>query len=94
MLRAELCVQRNMTLYGRAATSYVGVQQPLVAQSGRAAFDSGAQQDEAAVTLPQLADCSPAAGSSAPNRGIEPSDRKLSHAIPCGSVTQYLSDFA
>jgi hypothetical protein len=28
------------------------------------------------------------------NMGTSPSERKLSHAMPCGSVIQYLSDLA
>ena len=78
--------------------AYTFAQQPLATFAGTATLISeGAQQDEAAaVLLPQLATGSAVAGSASalPNNGMEPSERKLSQAMPCGSVTQYLSDWA
>src|SRR5208282_712596 len=98
MLRAELCVQRNSTLYRRSAMAVYCVQQPPSTLTGAAPFASdGAQHDEVALSpLPQLPACSAPTGCALllPYNGMAPSERKLSHAMPCGSVTQYLSDFA
>ena len=63
------------------------------AQQAFAAFwlPAAGAQHPLAPPLPQAPG---AALASPPKSGTEPSERKLSHAMPCGSVTQYLSDFA
>jgi hypothetical protein len=75
---------------------YVRAQHPLVGRSDCEELDAGVQQDEVEAPLPQLVACSGETVSISllPNSDMEPSDLKLSQAIPCGSVTQYLFDIA
>ena len=98
MLRTELCVQINSTLNDRSGTTQTFAQQQPDSFEVSVTLDSdGPQQDEARdSSLPQLvvASAAPALTASLPNNGIVPSERKLSQAMPCGSVTQYLSDLA
>ena len=93
-MRAEK--QHVVQTFGHA---YDFAQQPPEALTGVATIASdGTQHDEA--------DASPLAQPPAffsatvrsflllPYSGTDPSERKLSQAMPCGSVTQYLSDLA
>ena len=96
MLRAELPVHRNSTLKDLAIHECLLARGTSSRSSARLAagliaigadFDTGVQQ----------ADSSCSAGSarlSSPNTGTESSVWNVSQAMPCGSVTQYLSERA
>src|SRR5215472_7517565 len=98
MLRTELCVQINSTLNDRSGTTQTFAQQQPDVFAVSVTLDSdGPQQDDAGNSFaPQLPVVSAPTGPTAslPNNGMDPSERKLSQAMPCGSVTQYLSDLA
>src|SRR5215472_6033714 len=96
MLRAELCVQRNNTLNARSGMIQTLAQQPAVASTAAAVDFDGPQQHEVCRSAPpQLGASSPnRLAASSPYKGIEPSEWNVSQRMPCGSVTQYLSDLA
>ena len=107
MLRAELCVHKNRTLNTRSspvmslpassrrAVSWYVQPKEAVRDQPQQAFASAVLRVSCAAAGIQQAPVavSVLARVSSPNVSMASRVRYVSHATPCGSVTQYLSDF-